>query len=404
MLPAGVLVLAAAIIAAVEFWPFSAGPPRPAAQSAAARAAAARARTLAARAGGRIVAVTPASLLSLASPDGTHVTRDNRLGPVGALVSASLDGRYLSLINGQVITVRRGPVLAPDSTNLQLSSENGAAWPEPFADHERALVMLLDYGSPGQSVQNPISVVPLATGLPVALGTGDWVAGDPQAAGALVAVAAPVQAAAAPNAAQSDAQLVLRDVGRPAVVLATASALNRDLGRPASQQDTLAAFPSPSGAEVAVTVEPSVQSAAGANTGTANTGAANTGAANASAANTGARNTGIVVLDRSGHVLGSVATALYSDPVWSPSGRALAYTAGGRQGLALNVWVPGRPAQTSKFPAAGNYADCVWSPDGGSILCAAGRTWVIARASGGPMAVVRGPGQPLAWLASAGRQ
>ncbi len=376
LLPAGVLVLAGAILAAVEFWPFHPSAAHPAAQSPAARASARLAR----QATGRILAQIPDGLLILANPDGTHIARQRRLGPVGLNVSASLDGQYLSLISGQLISIRRGPTLAPDSTNLQLSSENGAAWPEPFADHERALVMLLDYGSPGQSSDNPISVVPLATGLPVALGSGDWVAGDPQAAGAFVAVAASIQAPASSNQADPDARLVLRDVGRPEVVLATASALNRDLGQPASQPVILAAFPSPSGAEVAVTVQPAAQPEAS------------------------GVDTGIVVLSRAGRVLGTVRTALGSAPAWSPSGRMLAYTVLRPNRMELDLWSPGHPATASVFPTGGNYSSCQWSPDGGSVLCATDHAWAIAQASGGPMAVVPAAGAPLAWLTSASRR
>ena len=122
--------------------------------------------------------------------------------------------------------------------------------------------MLQDFGAQSQSSSNPISVVPLATGRAVSLGAGDQVAGDPQAPGAFVSVAAP----AAPSASiqgGADAQIVLRDAGRPPVLLATAAALNSDLGYARSLPASLDPVPSPSGSEVAVAVRPEGASVTG---------------------------------------------------------------------------------------------------------------------------------------------
>lgn len=290
------------------------------------------------------------------------------------MVAVSPGSRYLSLLNGQVVSVGPGPALAAYPARVPLSSETTIAWPDPFADQGRALVMLRDYGTVTGS--SPVSVVSLATGRQVTVGAGEHVAGDPGAAGAFVSVAAPARASAASAQASPDSRVELRDAARHPVLLATAGALNRDLGVSASTPVALAAYPSPSGAEVAVTVQP----VAG---GTA---------------------AGVVIMSRGGRVLGTARASLegQSVPVWSASGGSLAYlSTGSGQGPELSVWVPGgRPVSRNLPPAAGAYSTCVWSPDGKTVLCSAssGARWAIAPAGGGQAVAVRGAGYPVTWL------
>src|SRR5216683_1052745 len=206
-MPAGVLAIAGTVVTAVLFWPFSSGAPRSAAW--------------AALADGRIVAVTPAGGFALSDPAGGHVTRPGGLGSVGDLVAAAPGNRLIALFNGQVVRVRPGPALAPYPAKVPLSSETSVAWPDPFADQGRALVILLDYGTLTGSTSNPISVVSLATGERASLGAGEHVAGDPRAAGAFVAVAAPARPSATLVRATPDSRIELRDAARPPFLLAT---------------------------------------------------------------------------------------------------------------------------------------------------------------------------------------
>jgi hypothetical protein len=357
--PAAVLVLAGAVVTIVRFWPFSPGGPS---------------RAWLDLGGGRVVSVTPAGGVVLSGPGGGHVTRARGLGNVGDMVAVSPDSRYLSLFNGQVVIVRHGPALAAYPAKVPLSSETTTAWPDPFADQDRALIMLQDYGTVTGS-SSPASVVSLATGRPVPLGAGEHVAGDPRSAGAFVSVPAPSKPSATSAQLGPDSRIELRDAGRPPVLLATAATLNRALGKPPGTAASLAGFPSPSGSEVAVTVRP----AAG---GTA----------------------GVVVMARGGQVLASIRARLggQSVPVWSPSGRSLAYlgtsATGGPQ---LNIWSAGGPAVTGKLPyVAGVYSACVWSPGGTAVLCpgTGGSRWAVARARDGHAVAVQGTGLPVAWL------
>jgi hypothetical protein len=366
--PAAVIVLAGAVAAGVMLWPFASGRPGAAGRPDAAVGS-----------GGRVVALTATGDLATADPDGANVTAVSALGTVGQVASASPDGRYLSLGNGQVAIVRQGSALAPYPTKVPVSDgSTEVAWPDSFADGERDLIVLAAYSGYASAI-NPISVVSLATGRSLSLGSGDMAEGDPQAPGAFLSVAAPPRASAAVSQLIPDSKIELRDSGRPTVVLATAAALNHDAGQSQPLPVQLIPYPDPSGDKIAVVVEPA----------------------------SGSQQAGIVVLSRTGRLIGAVngSLAVQGVPAWSPSGRTLAYVSSGSGGLALRVWTVGGATLTRSLPATGAGDDwCVWSPDGASVLCGdsasstPSQDWAIARATGGAMASVRGPGLPIAWL------
>ncbi len=377
-MPVCVLAGAAVIVTAVRLLPpLLTG-------SAASRPAAARAGQRPAgpaiRASGRIVVVTASGGLALADPDGSHLARASGLGNVGDAVAASPGNRYISLLNGQVIRVSPGRSLASFPGKVELSPTTTVTLPDPFADHARAVVLLADYGDQTFSSANPISVVSIATGHTVSLGIGDQVAGDPAADGVFTTVAASLPVGSVSVQTTPDAEVVRRDAGQRAVLLATAGELSHATGLPRRLAVSLAVYPSPSGDEAAVTVRP----AAGGPVG------------------------GLAVLTRSGRMVAALPARAGTgpasgDPVWSPSGTSLAYLSTSGSGASqLSVWSAGRRGVVSStLPAsAGRYGECVWAPDGTSVLCpaAAGSEWVVARTAGGRPAVARGPGLPVAWL------
>jgi hypothetical protein len=141
LVPACVLAAVAVVVTAVRLLPsLVAG--SPASRS---PAAARPGHRPAVRAAGRVVLVTGSGSLALANPDGSHLARPGGLGNVGDAVAASPDNRYISLLNGQVISISAGPRLASFPGKIQLNSQAGVALPDPFADHERAVVMLQDF-------------------------------------------------------------------------------------------------------------------------------------------------------------------------------------------------------------------------------------------------------------------
>jgi hypothetical protein len=103
-----VLAGVAVVVTAARWLPsvFAGYPGRPAA---AARPGHRQAAAPAVRAGGRVVFVTQSGELALANPDGSHLARASGLGDVGYALGASPGNHYLSLLNGQVISVRPGP-------------------------------------------------------------------------------------------------------------------------------------------------------------------------------------------------------------------------------------------------------------------------------------------------------
>ena len=76
---------------------------------------------------GHVVVVTAAGSLALAKPDGSHLARAGGIANVGDAVAASPDNRYISLLNGQVISVRPGPSLANFPGKVELSSNSHGA-------------------------------------------------------------------------------------------------------------------------------------------------------------------------------------------------------------------------------------------------------------------------------------
>lgn len=366
LIPAAVIVVAGAVGAAVTLWPTSSPGSRPATRPPS------RLTGLA----GRIVAVAPDQGLVVSGPDGSKPVAVKALGNVGDAVYPALDNRYLSLGNGQVVATSPTHIPTLASTRVTMfTGDQNSAFIEPFADHDREIVVML---APGFSTATDfvVSEVSLATGRSVPLGIAHQVAGDPQTRGVFVSVAAPVSATTSVTDVAPDSRVELREAGRPRQVLATAATINRALGQDPQLPVELTPYPNPSGTEIAVTVQ------------------AQSGGS-----------TSVVILNRAGRVLGTVATPkgpAGSDVVsWSPTGPSLAFTSVGPAGPDLRIWSHGQ-LRTEAFPAGAKDDLCLWSPDGKSLLCTSGqddgRRWLFANPSGGAMTTVAGPGFPVAWL------
>lgn len=375
--PAAVLLLAAASAATVAAWPSSSNQPRP--RSAAPPVIAAV---------GHVVVQTSDGRLALADPSGGRL---RKLAIPGFIrggyppPAVAPDRRYLVTANNQIIAIS-GPAATFVARNLSLGTRTHLPWPDPFAAHGHALVVL--NGPFGITTSMPVSVYSWSSGRSTSLGTGDSAAGDGQARGAFVSVAGPVApSATVTRPVTPDARVELRDAGRPAKILATAPALNRDIGLASRVQVALVPYPDPAGSKVAVEVNPVSGSLIGF----------------------------IVVLDRSGRVLGSISTPgryITSDLAWSPTGRSLAYATSGSPGSTpgnaaeLSIWTIGGQITSSNLPDVGyTYRTCLWSPGSSAILCAGYRRssaapgrWAIADAGGGRMVSVAAPGFPVAWL------
>lgn len=374
--PAAVITAAALGWAGFSFWPSPGSGGHTGAGAHSDRAAATGRSGVTAR--GRVLAETSTGGLVLADPDGTNRARLPGLGvmPRGRLPAASPDGRYLVTPGGSLYTLTGAakPVLA--RKGLAVTATTMPVPVSPFSDHGRALVMR---NTRIASSAVPTTVVTVADGSTVSLRSWNFAAGDPKAPGAFVVEAVPPGGLAAGTFLRMpDRRLELLDVGHKPVVLATARKLNTILGVPAGRLDTIFAFPSPSGDRVAAEVRPARSQKA-------------------------EPVSGIVVLSRTGRVIDSVPqdVGALSAPVWSHTGRALAFVTASTIGPALNIWGIGSGNLVRDFPYDGAaYRRCVWSPDGTQILCsdARGRHWAVAQVTGGQMAAVPGRGVPVTWL------
>jgi hypothetical protein len=327
---------------------------------------------------GTVLSQTPRGALALSGLRGQPATPLMSL-PREVFVSPSLDNAYLAVSNGLLVSVgTHGHVSATHLKNVSTTRWSPVG-PEPLADHDRFLALEYSGASAGPG-DNAISVRSLATGKSESLGSGDLVAGDPAAAGVVASLPVASLTSGAPaNGLWPDGMVVLRDAGQKAVVLGTAAQLYQDVHLPAGTLANFFPSPDPAGDKIAIVVQP----------------------LNASVP------AGVVVVTRSGRVVYAVGGAgrfVSVSVSWSQSGQSLAIAGQGPHESVLRIWTAGGSPSVQPFPGHAAYTDCVWSPDGAWILCALagqhsnGEQWVVAAASGGPMAVTKGPGFPLSWL------
>lgn len=248
---------------------------------------------------------------------------------------------------------------------------------DPWSDHDTGVVELTypTYPTGGGGLQSTIPVAAVnsaRTGRAVSLGPADSAAGDPQQAGAFIAVPKPGQPL--PNGNQPDAKLVLTDAGSRPRLLATTAQLNRVLGVKHGTATSLVPIPNPQGSMVAV----EVSSLIGSNYYSA----------------------GTVVLSRKGTVLGSQPGASgFAWAGWSHSGSMLAFVGYSRAGPEITEWTVGVRSVTTALPDSSRIGPtaCAWSPDDAALICDGGPrgNWLVVRS--GTESVTAGQGQPLFW-------
>ena len=335
-----------------------------------------------AAAAGRIVTQDPQGTIVLADPGGGHVTPLPGLDSFGGeVITASLDRRFVANLQGAVLPVDTVgaqvrfliPTVVPKAALL--------GGPDTFTDYNQALILVTS--GEQQQRAGALFAVGFTGQRPVSLGVADEAAGDPQALGVFVSVAAathPNQPPPGGYAGLADSRIEMRDASAAPQVLATAAQLNADLHQDPARPVHLSVFPSPSGDAVAVELNPPAG---------------------------GGTDVGIVVLDRRGQVRGIVKSSQgpfeYSWPSWSPDGHSLAYSTVGTTGTALAVWNDGGHVLIRTAPDNGaRFGYCVWAPDGSAILCptfaSARDAWDQGAARGGPLFSVPAPGTPVVWL------
>jgi hypothetical protein len=259
-----------------------------------------------------------------------------------------------------------------------------------FSDRDTALVGLRPEGAQARPT---IVIVGLKSGRTITLGNAAEVAGDPEGLGAFATVAAENQPGGPPPpggyAGEADGRVELRDSGEPAVLLATSAEIEADVHQPPGAAN-LEVFPDRQGDKVAVMVNPTA---------------------------TGDRGAAVVVLDRTGRMLGAIPAASgpieYSQPAWSPDGTTLVYPSIARPVATIarpvatiSVWKVGGSIYTRAAPDLGaRFGYCLWAATGTRFLCASttfgtdqAAQWVVGNARKGPLLRFPAAGVPLAWL------
>ncbi|MGH9057761.1 MAG: hypothetical protein ACRDYY_18170 [Acidimicrobiales bacterium] len=344
---------------------------------------------------GHVVSVDQENALLLSAPDGSRVMfqpSPASFDTASGLV-VSPDGRYITDSWGDLLGTE-GWRVVPNNIDSELdpSAQLAAA---PFSDGGRVLVSL-STGATAPGASAPVADVSLVWPSDhhvIPLGPADDAAGDPRTPGAFVTVAAsPLEPGGLYERPVADSAVEVVDVGVPARTVVTSDMLNRDLRHPSATPVNLTVYPDPAGDKVAVVVSP-VDSTQG-------------------AFPAGIQG-GVVILDRSGHLIG-VGPPLNgpgrwqdtSHPVWSPQGRSLVYAPLMASGSAIAEWTTGGGFRTRPVADLATSASCLWAPNSAAILCPTdtgpgpGEHWLVGRTNNGRFVSVAAPGVPVAWVPS----
>ncbi len=305
-------------------------------------------------------------------------------GKFGRTVAVSADDKFLmDPGSGKVLSLtdELHPVTVPN----QLSFAPNTMASYPWSDHDSYVLQLPPALSYGYTGNGDATLESVHTGATIDLGVGDTAAGDPQQAGAFLSVPTSGTPPATSNKQGPDSQLVLADAGASTHVLATSAALTHELGFAPGTAVTIQPVVNPQGTMVAVEV---------------------------AADNKAQSPSGIVVLGRSGQLLGAAPITGGGSTVisWSTAGTSLAFVSASASGLDLVQWKIDTKAMTRTRVPERYFADqCVWAPDDTAVLCGAyhflsrsrslvtpTESWVAF--ASGRAHVLGERGQVLAWL------
>jgi hypothetical protein len=301
------------------------------------------------------------SILATGIPNGVSTSADGFALWVGG-------GRYYNLENRQLKAGQ--PNYPPGSF-----SADDVYGLSPFAGHDNSVVV----GGQGfaRRPQTP-GIISLYTGdrrlMPGA--PVDQVVGDPTKNGAWVSIAHGLPTGTNQNPQQPDSRIEYRRPHHAPVTLATAAGLARAAGLHGAGRVELTPYPSPSGKQIAVDV--------------------------LSTGNTAARPESVVVLARTGHVVGHVGVINLKQLSWSTDGSRLLVLQSPND---LSTWQPGSgpPAPAVTLPSiAAGWGNCLFSPFTSYLVCAAFTdsgvsAWALVRIS--DRAVVTEPAHqvPVDW-------
>jgi hypothetical protein len=315
-----------------------------------------------------LLAMTPTGALHHPSVLASGIKDQLRVSASGFALLNGTGGHYFLLENRRLSP---GPPNYP-AGSFQADDVYGVS---PFAAHDTAVVV----GGQGLAPkpQSPV-IIDLGTGdrrsLPGA--PADQVAGD-KTSGAWVSVAHGLPTGTDLDPQQPDSRIEYRRHGRAPVTLATAAQLARAAHLHGAAHLQLTPYPSPSGKQIAVDV------------------------ASASASATGPE--AVVVLTRTGRVVGQVAATNLEQLTWGGDGeRLLLLQSPGR----VTTWSPGSgsPAPVVTLPnSPGGWGSCVFSPFATYDICAsftdsgAVTRWALTRVSDRDLVIEPATEVPVDW-------
>jgi hypothetical protein len=318
--------------------------------------------------GHTLLAMTPTGTLHHPSVLATGIGNQLRVSADGFVLLAGSSGRYYYLENRRLTP---GPPNYPPGS-FRPDDVYGIS---PFAAHDTAVVV----GGQGLAPKpQPPVIIDLDTGdrHPLPGGPADQVVGD-RTSGAWVTIPHGLPTGTDTNPQQPDSRIEYRTPRKPPVTLATAAELGRAAKLHGAGHLQLTPYPSPSGRLIAVDV---VTAGSSATTPEA-----------------------VVVLTRTGHVVGHLPATGLQQLAWSSdSSRLLLLQSPGR----LTTWAPGSGAPSPVVPlpnSPGGWGSCVFSPFGTYVVCAAATDsgavsrWALVRLSDRAMVTEPASEVPVDW-------